>query len=165
MSSPSTPPPTAQLLDDALLKRVVEQALASPRRRTNHNFHSGAEDNPHRFLNAIAEGSYCAPHRHVTPPKAESFLVLRGEVGVLLFDDQGTVTGRYALGRGGLFGIDIPAGVWHTVLSLTATAVCYEVKAGPWHAATDKVFAPWAPREGQAGTAEQLQAWKALFTG
>lgn len=47
-------------------------------------------------------------------------------------------------------GIDVPPGVWHTVAAITAHAVCFEVKPGPWEPATDKEFAPWAPREGSA---------------
>jgi hypothetical protein len=31
---------------------------------------------------------------------------------------------------------------------LTEHVVCYEVKPGPYSAASDKDFAPWAPREG-----------------
>jgi len=36
-------------------------------------------------------------------------------------------------------------------------AVCYEVKPGPYDAATDKEFAPWAPREGDPGALEYLR--------
>jgi hypothetical protein len=31
---------------------------------------------------------------------------------------------------------------------LTPHVVCFEVKPGPYSAANDKDFAPWAPREG-----------------
>jgi cupin fold WbuC family metalloprotein len=144
-------------MDRALLERLAREAAASPRGRTNFNFHDGPEDNPHRFLNALSRGSYCAPHCHVTPPKDECFIVLQGEVGVWLFDDAGSVVERYALGRGQLFGVDIPAGAWHTVAALTSSAVCFEVKPGPWDARTDKAFAPWAPREGDDGAAAYLE--------
>ena len=46
---------------------------------------AGAADNPHRFLNVMAKGTYIAPHRHLDPRKAESFLVLRGEVAFFIF--------------------------------------------------------------------------------
>jgi hypothetical protein len=51
------------------------------------------------------------------------------------------------LGRDAL-GIDVQPGVWHTIAVLTEHVVCYEVKPGPYSAASDKDFAPWAPREG-----------------
>ena len=53
-------------------------------------------------------------------------------------------------------GIDIAPGVWHTIAVLTPHAVCYEVKPGPYSAANDKDFAPWAPREGDRGVEEYL---------
>jgi hypothetical protein len=52
------------------------------------------------------------------------------------------------------FGVDIQPGVWHTIAVLTPHVVCFEVKPGPYSAATDEDFARWAPREGDqsAGT-------------
>lgn len=145
-----------QLLDEALLDKTLSRAAASPRGRINHNFHSEVANNPSRFLNAWTFGSYAAPHRHLQVPKPESFIILRGELVLFLFDDAGAVTERHILGRNGLLGVDVAPGLWHTVATLTDTAVCFEVKAGPYDAATDKEFAPWAPREGEPGAAEYL---------
>ena len=39
----------------------------------------------------MLHGSYVRPHRHLTPPKAESFLVLRGHAAAFVFDDNGVV--------------------------------------------------------------------------
>jgi cupin fold WbuC family metalloprotein len=136
-----------QLIDQALLERTVQQARSAPRLRKNHNFHANAEQNPHRFLNALVRGTYCPPHRHLNPPKSESFLALRGEVAFFLFDDHGRIEQAHVLGRAGLLGVDVEPGVWHSIAALTETAVCYEVKPGPWDPATDKDFPAWAPRE------------------
>lgn len=152
-------PARVQLIDQALLAKVVGRALGSERGRVNHNFHAGPADNPHRFLNALTRGSYCAPHRHAAPPKAESFLVLSGEVLVVIFDDSGEVQEHHVLGRAGLLGIDIVPGAWHTIAAVSPTAVCYEVKPGPWDPATDKEFAPWAPREGDPHAPAVLEHW------
>jgi len=54
-------------------------------------------------------------------------------------------------------GIDLPAGTWHTLTPLSAHAVCYEVKPGPYSAANDKDFAPWAPREGDPAAPAYLE--------
>jgi cupin fold WbuC family metalloprotein len=150
-------PPAVSLISGALFDSVAALALESPRLRMNHNFHSGPGDNPHRFLNVLLQGTYIRPHRHADPPKAESFLVLEGAADVFLFDDYGTVTNRYCLGtelpEGRLWGIDLPAGVWHTILPRTARAICFEVKPGPWQPASDKEFASWAPAEGDPSAA------------
>jgi cupin fold WbuC family metalloprotein len=154
VSPNSSPPSSVQLIDLALFEKTVARAQASPRLRANHNFHSSAADNPHRFLNAFLRGSYAAPHRHLVPPKAESFIVLRGSLVCFLFNDAGRVTDRYVLGTGDLAGIDVPPGAWHTVAAVSDVAIAYEVKPGPWDPATDKEFAPWAPPEDatEAGT-------------
>ena len=144
-----------QLVDSALFRELVERARRSPRLRTNHNFHASMEDNPHRFLNVMIRGTYIAPHRHLDPPKAESFLVLEGEIAFFTFDPEGRIASTRVLGRDAI-GIDLAPGVWHTMTPLTPHAVCYEVKPGPYLASTDKDFAPWAPREGEPGVAAYL---------
>lgn len=149
--------PRIQLLDSQLFQSLIERAHHSPRLRTNHNFHLSLDDNPHRFLNVMVRGTYIAPHRHRNPPKSESFLVLDGELAFFTFDDSGQVTDTHVLGRTAV-GIDIQPGVWHTLAVLTPHAVSYEVKPGPYSASDDKDFAPWAPREGDAGVKEYLEA-------
>ena len=145
-----------QLVTSELCESLIERARRSPRLRINHNFHSSMEDNPHRFLNVMLRGTYIAPHRHLDPPKSESFLVLEGEAAFFTFNDSGEVAGTYRLG-GETLGIDIPPGVWHTLAVLTPHAVCYEVKPGPYRASNDKDFATWAPREGDPGAPAYLE--------
>jgi len=137
-----------QLIDSNLLDATLGRAQSSPRGRQNYNLHPSLSDTVHRFLNAWTRGSYAAPHRHLLVPKAESFVMLRGELALFIFDDLGKVTETHVLGRNGVVGADVAPGVWHTTAALTDTAICFEVKPGPYDAATDKEFAPWAPREG-----------------
>jgi cupin fold WbuC family metalloprotein len=167
--------PAVQLITDELINTVVAQARQSARRRKNYNFHAGDGDNPQRFLNVFLAGSYVRPHRHLHPPKAESFLVLTGYMVAFVFDDQGSVVSGHLLGDGPFSGkvpalvaqttaalktnakgIDLQPGLWHTIAALTPVAVCYEVKPGPWDPVTDKEFAPWAPEEGSATAAQYL---------
>jgi cupin fold WbuC family metalloprotein len=136
-----------QVLDSALFHFLIDRAGHSPRLRTNHNFHSSIEDNPHRFLNVMIHGTYITPHRHRDPPKSESFIVLEGELAFSTFDDAGQITSTVVLGRDAV-GVDILPGIWHTIAVLSEHVVCFEVKPGPYLAANDKDFAPWAPMEG-----------------
>jgi cupin fold WbuC family metalloprotein len=153
-----------QLISTGLFDEIATRAAASPRRRMNHNFHSGPDDNPHRMLNVLLRGTYVRPHRHVTPPKSEAFLPLTGRVGIVCFDDAGAVTGTYVLdSTGPVRGIDIAPGLWHTVLALSEVSVCYEVKPGPWEPASDKDFAAWAPPEGSSASAQFVADWEELF--
>jgi cupin fold WbuC family metalloprotein len=150
------PAPPIQILDRRLIRDLVGRARQSPRLRTNHNFHASMEENPHRFLNVMVRGTYVTPHRHIDPPKAESFLVLEGQIAFFVFDDAGAVASTYVLG-GERLGIDIAPGVWHSMAVLTPEAVCYEVKPGPYSASGDKEFAPWAPREGDPAAESYLE--------
>lgn len=145
-----------QTLNRALTEDLIERARRSPRLRINHNLHASMEDNPHRFLNVMIRGTYITPHRHLDPPKAESFLVLEGQVAFFIFDDAGAVVRTEVVG-GDPMGIDLPPGVWHTLSPLSEHAVCFEVKPGPYSAANDKDFASWAPREGDPVAAEYLE--------
>jgi len=146
-----------QFIDADLFAPLKERALASRRLRTNHNFHSGSEDSPQRFLNVMARGTYVPPHRHLNPPKSETFLVLEGMAGLLLFDDVGKVTRAEVVGGTQRLGADIPAGVWHTLVVLTPFAVSFEVKPGPYFEKSEKEIPDWAPREGDAEAGSYLE--------
>jgi len=142
-----------QLIDDALIEATLARARSSPRLRANYNLHASNAEGYHRFLNAWIQGTYAAPHRHVAVPKPETTLVLRGKLVCFIFDDTGAIARSTVLGAGGVHGVDIAPGIWHTILTLTPEAVCLETKLGPWDAKTDKEFAPWAPLEGDPGAA------------
>ena len=144
-----------QLIDRTLFEDVAQRAEGTARRRLNHNFHSGPADNPHRFLNVLLRGTYIRPHRHIDPPKTETFVVLEGLAEVFIFNEDGSIASRHRLGEETL-GIDLGPGIWHTIVALTDRVICFEVKPGPWEEASDKEFAPWAPAEGEAGVAAYL---------
>jgi cupin fold WbuC family metalloprotein len=140
------------------LQQLIQQAQSAPRLRVNHNIHPVLDDPVQRFFNAMQPGTYVRPHRHTTPPRWELFMVLKGRLAVLLFDDEGRVEERQELAeQGPVFGVEIESGRWHALVALQSTLV-FEVKPGPYSALTDKDFAAWAPDEGQAGW-EQMLSW------
>ncbi len=148
---------SAKHIDLDLLDNVSDQAKISVRRRMNYNFHQ-PQDIVQRFLNAIEPDSYIHPHRHFDPPKDEIFLVLRGKGAVFTFKDNGEVDELYILNvLNNQWGVDIPAGLYHTIISLDNNTVFYEVKAGPYNPTADKGFAPWAPEENTPESKEYLE--------
>lgn len=78
-----------QLIDTRLLDETTARAQASGRLRMNHNLHERLDDPVNRLLNALEPGTYLRPHRHLHPPKDEAYIVLRGALDVLLFDEAG----------------------------------------------------------------------------
>ncbi|HEY6879239.1 MAG TPA: WbuC family cupin fold metalloprotein, partial [Polyangiales bacterium] len=152
MSSPRALPVSPEpivLLTEALVQRALEVSRASDRKRVIQPFHKGHDDNPHRMFNAMQPATYVRPHRHLSVPKSEVFLILRGALDFLVFDDEGTITFARTLRAGGdEFGIDIGPGMFHGILVREPDTLVYEVKPGPYAAHDDKDFAPWAPAEG-----------------
>lgn len=153
--------PGLQSIDGVLIARLLEEARRSPRRRVNYNFHRTPAEDPNRFLNVMLDGTYVAPHRHLAVPKPELFLVLEGRIVLFVFDDEGRVRERLVAGAGGpegRVGVDVAPGIWHSLAVAGPYAVVCEVKPGGYDPATDKQFAPWAPREGDPGAADYLAA-------
>ena len=152
------------LIDRALLDGLCNESAASPRRRKNRNLHPCDEHPAHRLLNAMQTDSYIPPHRHLDPHKDETFVVLRGLVGLLVFDDEGAVVRRVKVGVGGAaLGVDVPHGSWHTAVALEPDTVFLEAKAGPYLPFTEAERAPWAPAENAPDAARYLAGLKRGF--
>jgi len=153
------------LIDDTLLDLVCAEAAASPRRRKNRNFHPRDDHPGHRLLNALMADTYIPPHRHLDPNKDETYVVLRGLIGLVLFDDSGTVVRTAKVGAGGAaIGVDVAHGTWHTAIALADNTVFLEAKAGPYLPFTEAERAPWAPAENSPEAAAYLERLKARFT-
>jgi cupin fold WbuC family metalloprotein len=119
-----------KIIDESLLSRVGKEAQESPRLRKNYNFHQSLDDRCHRFLNALLPGTVIPIHHH--PTKDESFILLKGKVRVLTYDDDGNVLEDVVLSQAdGRYGVDIPKNTWHTI-EVIDNAILFEVKEGPF---------------------------------
>lgn len=153
-----------EIIDQSLLQRAAAAAAASPRRRKNYNFHSDDGDICHRLLNAIEPDSYIPPHCHLDSSKDETILVLRGKLGMVLFDPAGKVSRSVVLQAGGeALGINIPHGQIHTLVALESGSVFFEAKAGPFVPLSAQEKAAWAPAEGTPEAICYLTQLKELF--
>jgi cupin fold WbuC family metalloprotein len=149
---------TPRFLDQSLFAELAEKATANPRGRQHHNFHE--MDEPcHRMAVGMQPSTYIPPHRHLSADKAECLLVLKGALGLLVFDDNGQLLDKRRMEAGGeCQGVDLPPGVFHGLVVLAPDTLMFECKAGPYRAVSEAELAHWAPREGEAGVAE-YQAW------
>lgn len=148
-----------KILDNQLLAEISAQARGNPRLRQNYNLHASLDDPCQRLLNAMEPGSYIRPHRHLTPPKQEGFVGVRGRLAAFIFDRQGNVIDVVLFGpREAACGVDLPEGVWHTVVSLESGSVFYETKTGPYVPISADDMAPWAPAEGSAEAEKYLES-------
>lgn len=138
-----------QHLDQGLYDRLSAQAKISPRRRHHFNLHETLQDASQRLLIAMEPGSYLRPHRHFYAAKPECFIALRGRFGFFQFDDQGGIVKFILLGNNDdSVGLNIPPGLWHTLISLQQGSILFETKPGPYTPISEKDLAPWSPAEG-----------------
>ena len=125
-----------QLINDILLDEVSEKAVHSPRLRMNYNLHDNLEAKAQRLLNALEPGTKLPVHRH--PHTAETYILLRGRINVLFFNEYKQVQEKQELFVGsGNYGVHIPAGQWHTLEVLESGTVIFEVKDGPYTPLTE----------------------------
>ena len=116
-----------KVIDKSLLDKVSSEANNSPRLRMNFNFHQSLDDKCHRFLNAVEPGTIVPIHHHVT--KDETFILLRGKVRVLTYNDQGNVIDDVVLSHeNGQYGVNISKCVWHKLEAIEPDSVIFECK-------------------------------------
>ncbi len=146
-------------IDGAMLETLSAQARASARRRRNLNFHPTDDFPSNRLLNAIEPDSYIPPHCHLEATKDETLFVLKGTIGVLLFDGAGAVLDQRVLRAGSdCVGIDIVHGTIHSLVALLPGTVAFEAKAGPFVPRTAGELPGFAPAEGSPD-AQAYLAW------
>ncbi|MDF3820950.1 WbuC family cupin fold metalloprotein [Leptospira sp. 96542] len=153
-----------QLIDSQLFSNLSQKAIQAPRKRTNHNFHELTEVYQ-RFLNVLTKGTYIAPHRHWNDPKPETFVVLEGKIGFLIFNQDGSIQETHTLSSdGSVRGIDLQPGVWHTLVCLSDVAICFEGKSGPYDPNIDKEFLQGYPEEGDDNVKNTIERFESLFS-
>jgi len=142
-----------QFLDGASLEALSAQAAASPRLRTNRNFHSDSAAAVQRLAIAMEPGTYVRPHRH--EGTWELLMPLSGAFELIEFDETGTVRARYRMGEGGAAVLEMPAGTWHSVIALKPGSVVFEVKEGPY-LPPGATKAAWSPEEGDVRVPDMM---------
>jgi cupin fold WbuC family metalloprotein len=140
-------------IDAAFINKLTEKSISVERKRSNFNLHKLAEDTLQRLINAIEPYSYIQPHKHENPDKREIFVIIKGSFVVVEFDESGNISEHFILDASkGNFIAEIPERKFHTIFSLESGSVIIEFKDGPYNVANDKIFANWAPKEGDAGS-------------
>lgn len=120
-----------KLIDKNLLDKVTAEAKANARLRMNYNFHETLDAPAQRLLNALEPGTVLPIHRH--RHTAETYVLLRGRLNILFYNEQKQITERYELDpQKGVYGVNIPRGQWHTIEVLCSGTVIFEVKDGPY---------------------------------
>lgn len=118
------------IINNQLLDQVTSEAEASPRLRMNYNLHDSLDAKAQRLINVLLPGTPLPIHRH--RHTAETYVILRGKMFVVFYNDFGAQTERYLLDpTQGNYGVQIPAGQWHGIEVIEPSAI-FEVKDGPY---------------------------------
>ena len=125
------------LLNHQLLEEITEQARQTPRLRMNYNLHDSLDAKAQRLFNAMEPGTVLPVHRHRNT--SETYILIRGAIRVLLYDDNKTLINSYEISdKNDNFGFHIPKGQWHTLEVLESGTVIFEVKEGPYAPLSDE---------------------------
>jgi cupin fold WbuC family metalloprotein len=120
-----------KIIDSKLLDSVSRQSVESPRLRMNYNLHESLDAKAQRLLNALEPGTELPIHRHLLTP--ETYILLRGSVVVKFYNEAKDLIDSEILNLNqGKYGVDIPAGQFHTIEVLEPGTVIFEVKEGPY---------------------------------
>lgn len=139
------------------LTQLAVKATESPRLRSNLNLHPDVNDPVQRLAIAMEPESYVRIHRH--PHTWEVLASLAGRFVVLIYNSEGEVTERVVLGEEAQV-VEIPAGIWHSALSLDSGSAFFELKQGPYVPVPEEDTFPGSPAEGDE-RANDIMAWYA----
>ncbi len=153
-------------IGQALLSSLLVKASESERRRTFLNLHQSFAEPVQRVLIAMLADSYVVPHQHPCAGQFELFMVLAGEIDLIEFSDDGRVRSRQTIGAGmSQVGVELPPGVWHSIVAKGEGAVFMEIKAGPFDPTAPRHFAKFAPEEKSQLAPLYLQWLKSAAVG
>lgn len=123
------------LVESKVLDNLQDDARKDNRKRKALLLHRSSDAPSQRMLNAMEPGTLVPIHRH--PMKEETYVLLRGMVKVMFFNDAKEVIENIILGgSSGNILLVIPQGQWHTV-EVIEPAVIFEVCDGPYQPLTD----------------------------
>lgn len=146
------------LIDKILLDSLTEQAKASPRLRMNMDLRTSDADTSQRMLNALQPGTVVPIHRH--QETSETVICLKGRLVEIIYEEvieflhdetshtedvlrkrsMREVSRHLLCPAEGLYGIQIPAGTWHTI-EVLEPSVIFEAKDGAFvPASAEDVF-------------------------
>lgn len=137
-------------LTDEMIQQGIRGSRESDRRRIILPIHRIQDAEVQRMINFLQPGTYIRPHKHPLNHATESLVLIQGAILFYTFNDSGEIETKRRVDSKPLAGVlDIEPNVWHSFKVLEPDTILFECKKGPYDAEKDKIFAPWAPEEGE----------------
>lgn len=122
-----------QIITQKILEKVHAQAKASPRLRMNCNLHESMDESVHKLVNSLQPGTQMPIHRHLHPPKKETFVMLAGTLRLSIYNDDGSIREQHILSqKSGNLIAEIMPDEWHSFEVLEPDTAILEIKPGPY---------------------------------
>ena len=131
------------------VNQLKQFARQSPRRRSRLCAHRDINASLHEMLIVHDRDIYIRPHKHLG--KSESFLVIEGEVEIVVFSDDGLILDLIEMSdyaKGKVFYYRLTDSLFHTVIIKSDVVVFHETTNGPF-LREDMVFAGWSPPDNE----------------
>ena len=124
------------LFNQGFLDELLAKAGESPRLRQNFDLRTSSADTSQRMMNALQPGTEVPIHRHEST--SETVVCLCGRLEEMIYEEMpgGTfreISRHLLCPSEGLYGIQIPAGAWHTIRVLEPSVI-FEAKDGAYQA-------------------------------
>lgn len=122
-----------KIIGENIISDIHQQAMDSPRLRMNYNIHESLDEDIHKLLNSLQVGTIMPIHRHLHPPKKETFVLLDGSLEVIKYNDNKSVAEKIVMSRNnGNIICEIMPDEWHSFNVLEPNTLILEIKKGPY---------------------------------
>ncbi len=135
-------------IDNEDLVFLKKEVLETPNKRIRICAHENSSDHLHEMLIVMVKGSYVRPHKHID--KSESFHIIEGALGVIIFDDEGEILKVIPMGdisSGKIFFYRLSSTHYHSLILRTDFVIFHETTKGPFFK-EETLWAPWSPAVG-----------------
>lgn len=135
-----------QLINEDLISVLRQKALDNVRKRINLDLRTSSADTSQRMINVLEPGTKVAIHRH--RDTTETVVCLEGRLEEIFYQELPNIdcggpgremkeVARIELcPQKGMYGVQIPKGVWHTVNVIEPSTI-FEAKDGAYVPASD----------------------------
>ena len=136
-------------INNDLVEQIIEEASQSQRHMARLLMHFDHEDPVQEML--IAMGRDCAVMPNRSVGRSESLQIVKGELLLIIFDDNGNVVKRVEMRPAGsdkVFLYRLSSTPWHTMIPLSEIVVVHEALQGPFNNSSEPL-PDWVPGDSQ----------------
>ena len=85
--------------------------------------------------------NFYPPHKHAN--RYDTYHILRGSLGVVIFDNKGIIKEVYKLSKNNLY--KTPKNKYHLTMPISKTVIYHEYRSGTFNRKTNCIFPKWSP--------------------